>query len=463
MKFILFLSSSLLILLAIGCKKPLAYSKENLNFSNDTVIFDTVFTTIGSTTKQLKLYNNNSLRIKIEEVELMGGQNSPFNINLDGVAGKNFEDIDLPKDDSLFMFVEVKLSVNDGNLPLVVEDSIRFRTNGTDQYVKLVVWGQDAYFHVNEIVSDNEPWQNDKPHVIYGLAAVGFPGVDSNLTLNIPAGTQVYAHKSSFLFVYKSSLNVNGSLGNEVEFRHDRLEQFYDDKPGQWGGIFLSQAQNSTISHAIIRNAEIGLRADTTMGGLTLAVKNTVVNNSQFYNLWLNSGPIATFENTIFGNAGIISAYLFAGGEAQFKHCNFVNYWTGSRSGPAFAIKNYFVVDDIAYVRPVTNTIFDNCIMYGNGANEIVVDTLIESPVTFDVLFRNCLMEREEDEIYEYSNYIDVIWRQNPLFKNTSENDFKFDDGSPLDNAGNSFSGLNLDIEGNNRSASTPDIGAYEN
>ncbi|MDX1350919.1 MAG: choice-of-anchor Q domain-containing protein [Putridiphycobacter sp.] len=463
MKLLLIFSAFAVIFMASSCKKPLVLSKDNLTFSNDTVIFDTIFTTVGSTTKRLKLYNNSSLPVLVEDIELMGGANSPFNLNLDGVSGSKFSAIQMPKNDSLFMFVEVTLSVNNGTLPMVVEDSIRFRTNGVDQYVSLVVWGQDAYFHVNEIVSDNEPWQTDKPHVIYGIAAVGFPGIDSNLTLTIPAGAQIYAHKRSFLYVYKSTVNINGTLGNEVVFLHDRLEAFYDDNPGQWGGIWLQQANNSTINYAIIRNAEIGLRADTTSGNLTLAVKNTFIDNSQFYNLFLNAGPIAQFENTIFGKAGIISSYLFAGGEAQFKHCNFTNYWLGSRGGPAFAIKNYYVVDDITYVRPYANTRFDNCVMYGNGANEIVVDTLIESPALFDVVFRNCVMLREADEIYEYPNFIDIIWRENPLFKDVSSNDYTFEDGSPLNNAGNNLTGVATDIAGNSRNMATPDIGAYEN
>lgn len=463
MKYLAILVLFLIVGFANSCKKPIAYSKDNLSFSNDTVIFDTVFTTVGSTTKRLKIYNPNSLPLKLEEVELMGGVNSPFNLNLDGISGLKFTDVDLPKHDSLYMFVEVTLSVNNGNLPLVVEDSIRFKTNGKNQYVKLVVWGQDAYFHVNEIVSDNEPWMTDKPHVIYGLAAVGFPGVDSNLTLNIPAGTEIFSHKRSFLYVYKSSLHINGTLGNEVIFKHDRLEQFYDDNAGQWGGIWLSQAENSTINYAIIKNAEIGLRADTTAGNLTLDVKNTFIDNSQFYNVFLNSGSLSQFENSIFGKAGIISAYFFAGGEARFKHCNFVNYWLGSRGGPALAIKNYFEVDNIIYTRPVFNTSFDNCVAYGNGANEIVVDTIATSTVPFDVVFRNSVFLREEDELYEYSNYIDVIWRENPLFKDVSISDYSFEDGSSLNNAGNSLTGVVLDIAGNSRNGSTPDVGAYEN
>ena len=56
----------------------------------------------------------------------------------------------------------------------MVEDSIMFLTNGNEQRVLLNAWGQDAYFHVKEIIVVDETWNNDKPHVIYNYCAVGF-------------------------------------------------------------------------------------------------------------------------------------------------------------------------------------------------------------------------------------------------------------------------------------------------
>ena len=62
--------------------------------------------------------------------------------------------------DSLFVFVEVTLDVNNQNSPLIIEDSVRFKTNGLDQYVKLAVWGQDAYFYYNDTVQGT--WTSEK-------------------------------------------------------------------------------------------------------------------------------------------------------------------------------------------------------------------------------------------------------------------------------------------------------------
>ena len=70
-----FLLFSLLIIITgviSSCKKSNFLSKGNLSFSVDTVVFDTVFTTIGSTTQQFKIYNKEKKTVNIEEIELMG-------------------------------------------------------------------------------------------------------------------------------------------------------------------------------------------------------------------------------------------------------------------------------------------------------------------------------------------------------------------------------------------------------
>ena len=144
----------ILLLSLFGCNKDniLNGSSYDINTSTDTVLFDTLFTTIGSTTKRIKCYNNNNGTINISRIRLLSGENSQFRINVDGEAGVLFEDIAIKGRDSIFLFIEVTIDPNGTNLPLVVEDEIIFETNGNTKKIVLNALGQDAYFHVNEIV-----------------------------------------------------------------------------------------------------------------------------------------------------------------------------------------------------------------------------------------------------------------------------------------------------------------------
>ncbi|MFT4602829.1 MAG: hypothetical protein ACI857_003016 [Arenicella sp.] len=452
MKVILIISA-LIIIAFSSCKKDLIFTQDHLDFSKDTVLFDTVFTTIGSTTKRLKIYNHNSQPINIEEVELMGGATSPFRINLDGVAADYHTEIEIPANDSLFVFVEVTLQVNSATNPLIIMDSIRFKTNGLNQYVNLDVWGQDAYFHNDEVVSGT--WMNDKPHVLYNTVAVGFPGIDSNLNLTIQAGTQIYGHKNSQLIVYKSSLDIQGSYGNEVVFQGDRLESFYDDVSGQWWGIRLIEANTSTIDYAIIKNGSVGLQVDSTGSPLTLDLKNTIIDNHDFFAFNANAGPIIQASNCFFGDAGISSAYLFAGGDYTMIHCDFVNYWSGSRAGPALAISNNFEVDNVIYCRPMTAD-FQNNVADGTIDKEFIVDT-IDCGVT--MVFGKNFFKR--DQVYDYTPYSDVIWTGAPGYVDPQDNDFHLLENSVYRNAGNTIFGFPFDLEGITRD-SEPDLGCFE-
>ncbi|SVD34358.1 uncharacterized protein METZ01_LOCUS387212, partial [marine metagenome] len=51
----------LLLICLFSCKKEVTFleGKATLHFSNDTIVFDTVFTTVGSIPHHLKVYNKN--------------------------------------------------------------------------------------------------------------------------------------------------------------------------------------------------------------------------------------------------------------------------------------------------------------------------------------------------------------------------------------------------------------------
>ena len=115
------------LLLATSCKKEsfITSSDALLRASEDTLHFDTVFTTLGSTTQYLKLFNQNDAKLNISSIELMGGASSFFKLNVDGLPGTSFKNIEMEANDSLYFFASVRIDPNIANLPFLVRDSIK--------------------------------------------------------------------------------------------------------------------------------------------------------------------------------------------------------------------------------------------------------------------------------------------------------------------------------------------------
>ena len=72
-----------------------------LAFSTDTVAFDTVFTTIGTSTRSFRIYNRNKKSLNISSIKLADAEHSGFHINVDGMSGDNFTHVEIRGKDSL--------------------------------------------------------------------------------------------------------------------------------------------------------------------------------------------------------------------------------------------------------------------------------------------------------------------------------------------------------------------------
>ncbi len=457
---------SVILLSAGGCKKDLSLSAGYLDFSTDTLVFDTVFTTIGTTTQQFKFYNKDTKPVEISEIRLMGGEDSPFRINVDGDQGTHFSNVSIEGRDSLFVFVEATLDVTGQALPMIVEDSIRFRTNGKDQYVHLVIWGQDAYFHYSNpaagVFDLNEGvWPNDKPHVIYNYAFV-----DSAKALTIQQGTRVYLHKNSMLQVYKGALTISGTKDSPVTFEGDRLEAAYDDVSGQYYGIYFNKAQSSSITHLQLKNATAGIHvysSDPANTAPALTLMKSRIENCARYGIFLYDGASLLAQNCIVAHNAFHSLLVLGGASFELNQCHLIGYSPENDQTPAVGISNYYVDGNTNVISSIPQGNLLNCVIYGNQDTEIVFDTLnANGAVSLNFQVRNCLIRKETPETNAI--YANTLFNQDPQFRNIDEGDYMYWSTSPLHGAGNqsiSSTPALQDILDFPRPA-LPDIGAYE-
>lgn len=493
----------LLIVLGSSCRKDLEYASStgNLEFSKDTVFLDTIFASIGSTTHTLKIYNRNNDDVEIPAIRLAKGQNSKYRLNVDGVAGKEFDNVPIFAKDSIFIFIETNVAADDAaENEFLYTDIIQFDTGDNLQEVQLVTLVKDAIFihpktladgkkefitlGLNESgeeirvagsdINDNQlEFTNEKPYVIYGYAKVS-----SGKELIVNSGARVHFHKDAGIYVESgASIKINGVLSEdqevlegEVIFEGDRLENEYTTIPGQWGSIWIAAgSSDNSINYLTLKNATIGLfvEGDGLLESPTLTIQNAQIYNNASINLWAKTAFINA-QNLVLGNSGRTSLYCYLGGKYSFKHCTIANYWSDSfRLGAALEIDNF----NSNQSADLLQADFINCIIDGNSFLEIALAS--NELNSFSYAFKNCALKfRDESNIfngnplYDFENtsrYNQILLNKNLNFLNTQENDFRIDSDSEASNKADINTALSIpfDILGIDRTTS-PSIGAYQ-
>ncbi|WP_347157589.1 hypothetical protein [Pontibacter chitinilyticus] len=419
-----------------------------LEFSGDTVLFDTVFVSQGSVTKRLKVFNPNQKAVRISEIMLAGAAASPYQLIINGKQSPVVNDLELRGKDSLYVLVKVNIDPSDVHLPFLVADSILFKTNGQQQNVKLVAYGQNAYFHRKEVLGTTT-WPNDKPHVLLDTVLVR-----EGATLTIPKGTHLYAGSKAVLLV-NGRLLVEGTPEERVSFRGYRREEEYKTAPGQWEGIrILTKSADNEIRYADIRNTLYGLRVGNPGKGGTLVTGCVVANAFQAGIVGYTSE--VKVVNTLIYNCGAYGFGGLGGGKYEVLYSTIVNYGNRlPREVPAFVVADYIPGTDVKD-QPTALRLL-NSIIYSEGMrDEILLD--VGTDATVDIANNLLRTEAYQEQLNQNGNILNTA----PKFKLPEKANFRLDTLSPASGAAQRLPGVTTDLPGKPRNATKPDIGAYE-
>ena len=128
---------SILIFFAPCQKEKINSSSDSiLHFSSNTITFDTLFTSIGSPTKNLRVTNTTNENVIISSVKLAGGDQNGFRLNVNGEVSNETYNVQIAPHDSIFIFIEATLGKTGKSGPLITQDSIIFQVNNMEQKVR---------------------------------------------------------------------------------------------------------------------------------------------------------------------------------------------------------------------------------------------------------------------------------------------------------------------------------------
>lgn len=483
MKSFLRISTAFIIILAIlsSCNKNKYYKDGNitLKFSTDTLLFDTIFSGIGSATRYFKVKNPYNLPVNISEISLEKGNNSKFRLNINGTPGNSINNIVIDAKDSIYIFADV--TINTDNDDILETDKIIFKTDNNEQYVNLTAFGQDVHFF-NDSVIQTQTWTNDKPYLIYNSVAL-----DENQHLTIEAGTHIYSHRNSRIMIL-GTLTVNGTYENPVIFEADRLNGHssifddifdndttdnYYDVAGQWSGIWLTKlSSNNEINYAVIKNADIGIQVDSVQNSNPqLSIRNSIIEHHSYAGILAQISNIFA-TNCLISDCGYYNIALTRGGNYNFYHCTIDNHWKGIRNSPAVLINNYYRYNGTVFLYNLGNAYFGNCIIWGNKETETIADGFTEQGAAFNYMFENCILKidpKSNINTNDPAHYKNIVLNSYPVFKDYIEYNFMLKEDSPAKDRGNIQitnqypALLNNDLNNISRINDTaPDLGCYE-
>lgn len=440
-----------------------------LTFSTDTVRLDTTFSNVPTPTRSFWVYNHSGDGIRLSTIRLEHGNQSGFRVNVDGVylgqsSGFQTNEVEVRKDDSIRVFVELTSPYNHQDTPQLVSDDLVFTLeSGVEQRVNLNAYSWDAVLVDGLAVDRDTTLQSERPIVVYrGIT------VDSAATLTIGPGTTLYFHEDAGISV-NGRLRALGQPGREVTLRGDRIDHMfdylpYDRTPGQWQGVrFGAGSYGNEMAYTDLHSAYDGIVCDTASDStrLKLALDQVTVHNCQGYGLTATNCRL-TLHNTLISNA-LRDCLRLDGGTAELNHCTLAQFYPFDASRMA-AIR-------FANGTPLHLSVANSLIT--GYADDVLMGERNDTTLAFDYRFDHCIVRTPRVTTADSTRFAQVTFEDVADTTRFGEKhfrlidtdnlryDFHLDSISPAVGAANAATALPIDRDGAARD-SLPDIGAYE-
>lgn len=456
-----------------SCAGDVVFSTEKshvLSFSADTIALDTTFSNVPTATKTFWVYNYSGSNLKCSEVRLEKGNQTGFRVNVDGIYlgptnGYRTKEVEIRKNDSIRVFVELTSSQTFNIDPVKLEDNLAFTLeSGVKQKINLNAYSWDADKYDDLHITTDKTLFSLKPIVIYGGITV-----DSGATLRLMGGTTLYFHNDAGMKVY-GNLVSEGKPNANVVLRGDRIDRMFDYLPydnvsGQWQGIrLMSSSYGNSLAYTDIHSAYNGVMIDSSdVNRMKLNMAESTIHNCQGYGIYSNNAKLFISNSQITNT--LDDCISIDGGVVRINNCTIAQFYPfDSERGEAMylsARKNTLV--NFSCINSLVTGYADNVLKYAKDDEN--------HDLNFE--FENCIIRTPQIEGEDKSRFCEVIF-EDPKdtvttgvkhFKRIdTENlryDFQLDSMSPAIDRANPGTSAPNDRNGMPRN-DKPDIGAYE-
>ena len=403
MKRIFFFLTVLALLVACADDESFSASTGvRLDFPADTITLDTVFSHTASSTYTFWVHNRNSEGIRLQSVRLKRGNQTGFRVNVDGVYldnanGSQTNDIEIRKNDSVLVFVEITPYETYRSEPESITDQLVFTLqSGVEQSICLQAWAWDAVKLYSPVIETDSIIESDKPLIVYGDFTV-----KEGATLQI-VNTTLYFHDGA-------GMDVHGTLiTDSCTMRGDRLDRMfsylpYDRISGQWRGVrFYSTSNGNVLINTEIRNSCKGVVCDSAaVDSLNkrLYMRQSVVHNTQGDGITLNNASAALVCCQITNAMGHCLAVN--GGTVEIERCTLAQFYpfSGGR-GAALFFSNQ--------ISPLLSLTCQESILTGYD-DDVLVGVNSSADKAFNYYFKHCLL-RTPVVADDSAHFNDIIW-----------------------------------------------------
>ena len=432
-------------------------------FSVDTLKMGTVFTEDVTVTHKFTVRNRNDKGINLSYIRLRGPTADLFRLNVDGLAGKTFQNVEIRANDSIYVFVEATLPANGGTTPQTVNATVDFLTNGVTSHVVLRADGQDVTRLRALTITEDTHLTKGRPYQIFDSLVVA-----EGRTLTLDPGADLRFHDGA-TFIVRGTLICNGTLLDPVSIAGDRTGNVitditFDLMSRQWNGLqFTVSSHGNRMVHTHLRNTWYGVIVSgdgkpSADGAPKLWLQNTRLRNSGDLVLEVYDADVQAYGCEFAEAAnGVVR---LQGGSHIFNHCTFANYYLFSAiGGAALTLEHLSPENDAETGTPYTKALISNSIIYGLGP-DISPGDLLGTEVTLN----HCLLRSNGTDD---DNFIACLWDKDPLYYTVREDyifDYRVKPESPAIGAGDpalTLPDAAVDAYGLTRSTTAPTLGAY--